>query len=180
MSKGSSLFDSLRARARGSLDRLPGKVGERLRELNEALGRPLADAEELADRRAFERGVAAPICAAAPDAAGSAATAGVGEAAAAVATPGGVTAGKTAAPVIVYHLDKHKGQLARLTQTLDAGDIPYRVLSLEGDPATQSAVRRDSNGRKLPLVFIAGECVGGREELHALERSGALAKKVWG
>jgi glutaredoxin len=67
-----------------------------------------------------------------------------------------------------------------LTQTLDGADIPYRILNLEGDSATQGSIKRDSNNRKLPLVFIAGECVGGRDELHALERSGELKKKVWG
>jgi glutaredoxin len=177
MSKARSLLDSLRARAHDSLHRLPGRVGERLRDVNEALGRPLADAEELADRRAFERGVASPT--GGGEAGSGRAAAGPVASDGAAAAASTATAGKTAAPVIVYHLDKHKSQLSRLTQTLDAGDIPYRVLNLEGDPATQSAVRRDSNGRKLPLVFIAGECVGGREELHAIERSGELAKKVW-
>ncbi|HRC56619.1 MAG TPA: hypothetical protein PKU97_11890, partial [Kofleriaceae bacterium] len=80
----------------------------------------------------------------------------------------------------VYHLDKHRLQLPRLTQPLEEAEIPFLVLNLEGDLATQSAVRRDSSGRKLPLVFIAGECVGGREALHELDRRGLLRKKVWG
>lgn len=171
-------WDSLRARVHGRLEKLPGGVGERLRGLNEALGRPLATADELADRRAFEQGLASPADAGAADA-GADAGAAARTAATASATAARA-AGKTAAPVIVYHLDKHRTQLPRLTQTLDGADIPYRILNLEGDPATQGSVRRDSDGRKLPLVFIAGECIGGRDELHALERSGELQKKVWG
>lgn len=161
-------WDSLKARAHQRLEKLPGGLGDRLRGLNEALGRPLASAAELEDRRAFEQGVA------------PAAPLGAKAAAPAAAAPFAQKDGKTAAPVIVYHLDKHRTQLPRLTQTLDGADIPYRILNLEGDPATQAAVRRDSDGRKLPLVFIAGECVGGREELHALEKSGELARRVWG
>lgn len=141
---------------------MPGRLGDRLRELNEELGQPLATAQELADRRAFEQSLA--LGAASPRPAEG---------------PGKAPSGQ-AAPVVVYHLDKHRSQLSRLTQPLDAAQIPYRVLSLEGDPATSEAVRRDAGGRKLPLVFIAGECVGGREELFELDRRGLLRKKVWG
>lgn len=161
-------WDSLRARAHRRLEKLPGGVADRLRGLNEALGRPLASADELEDRRAFEQGVASPVT---PGAAVNAA--------ASAAAKGSAEAGK-AAPVIIYHLDKHRTQLPRLTQTLDGADVPYRILNLEGDQATQEAVRRDADGRKLPLVFIAGECVGGRDELHAMEKSGELKRKVWG
>lgn len=169
------LLDGLRARAHAGLVRVPGRLGARLRGLNAALGQPLASADELAERRAFERAVsgAAPLAAAA-------ATAQPAEPARAAATPVAATPAREPAPVLVYHLDKHKSHLARLTAPLDAADIPYRVLSLEGDPATLSAVTRDSGGRKLPLVFIAGECIGGREELFELDRRGLLRKKVWG
>jgi glutaredoxin len=90
------------------------------------------------------------------------------------------TSKREAAPVVVYHLDKHRRDLGRFTEVLDASDIPYRVISLEGDAATTEAVRRDAGGRKLPLVFIAGDCVGGREELNAMDRSGELKRRVWG
>lgn len=146
---------SVRAKAFGWIEKTPGRIGALARRANEALGRPLASADELADRAAFAKGYAA----------GSAAAPAV--------------SAKEAAPVIVYHLDKHRRDIPRLTQVLDGAEIPYRVMNLEGDPATQSAVRRDSGGRKLPLVFIAGECIGSREELNALDRSGDLKKKVW-
>jgi glutaredoxin 3 len=172
VSSKQAVLDSLRAKAHQSLRRLPGRLGERLRDVNEALGRPLADADELRERRAFASGDLGGAASSPPAEAARAATSSSAAATAA-------SAGKIAAPVVIYHLDKHRDQLTRLVQVFDGADIPYRVLNLEGDPATQSAVRRDSGGRKLPLVFIAGECVGGREELHALERSGALAAKVW-
>ncbi|HRC55415.1 MAG TPA: hypothetical protein PKU97_05785, partial [Kofleriaceae bacterium] len=51
------LIDRLRVRAHDSLSRLPGRLGDRLRGLNLALGQPLASDAELAEKRAFERGL---------------------------------------------------------------------------------------------------------------------------
>jgi hypothetical protein len=155
-------LDGLRAKAFGVIERAGGRFGDVARKANEALGRPLATAEELRDREAFAGGYQNQSQTQTPSPASTS------------SKPG------EAAPVIVYHLDKHRRDIPRLTQVLDGAEIPYRVMNLEGDPATQAAVRRDSGGRKLPLVFIAGECVGQREELNALDRSGELKKKVWG
>jgi glutaredoxin-related protein len=53
-------------------------------------------------------------------------------------------------------------------------------MNIQDDPAAQSAVRRDSKGFRLPVVFIAGEVIGGRAELANLSASGELKKKVFG
>ena len=149
-------LDGVRARAFGLLERAPGKLRDVALRANEALGRPLASAAELEDRARFEAGYSS------------------------TQVPAPAPEKKEAAPVIVYHLDKHRRDISRLTQVLDANDVPYRVMNLEGDPATLAAVRRDAIGRKLPLVVIAGECVGAREELNAMDKSGELKKRVWG
>lgn len=150
-------LDELRSRAFGLL-------GARGRKLNDALGRPLAPKEELVDRRAFAAGYKETVVAAR-------------DAAPAVTkdTPRG-----EAAPVIVYHLDKQRRDLPRFTQVLDAAEIPYKVVNLEGDEAALAAVKRDAKGKRLPLVFIAGDCIGGREEMTAMDRTGELRKRVWG
>ena len=153
-----SRLDGARARARAALDRLPGRAGELARRANEALGRPLADEGELAERRAFEA---------------RAATAGAPKA----ATSSGA---KEPAPVIVYHMDKTRRDALKLTEILDGAGIPYRISNIQEDPAAQMAVRRDSKGFRLPVVFIAGEAVGGRAELVNLQASGELKKKVFG
>ncbi len=159
-----SRLDGVRARARTALDRIPGKAGELARRANEALGRPLADEAELADRRAFEaRGEAAP----APAPAAKPATA---------ASP----SANEPAPVVVYHMDKTRRDALRLTEILEGEGIPYRISNIQEDPAAQMAVRRDSKGFRLPVVFIAGEPIGGRAELLNLQTSGALKKKVFG
>jgi glutaredoxin len=154
-----SRLDGLRARAHATINKLPGKAGELARKANEALGRPLADEAELVDRRAFEaRGsVNTPVTA-------TASTKNTGD----------------AAPVIVYHMDKTRRDAVKLTELLDGAGIPYKVSNIQEDPAAQMAVRRDSKGFRLPVVFIAGEPIGGRTELTNLISSGELKKRVFG
>ena len=150
-------LDGLRAKAFGLVERAPGRLRALALKANDALGRPLADAQELEDRAAFSsttRGAATVTAAPAPQ--------------------------RDAAPVIVYHMDKTRRDAAKLTDMLDAEKIPYRVSNIQEDPAAQMAVRRDSKGYRLPIVFIAGEPVGGRTELTNLQTSGELRKKVFG
>jgi glutaredoxin-related protein len=156
-----SIVDRFRAGAHRALDKLPGKLGDVAKKANEALGRPLAAADELADRRAFESRVA-------------------GGAAPAVPAPAPVEASSEAAPVIVYYMDKQKRDVSKLTDVLDANGVKYTVTNIQEDPAAQFAVKRDSNGVRLPVAFIAGECVGGRVELVNLASSGELKRKVFG
>jgi glutaredoxin-related protein len=151
------LLDNVRVRAHAALERMPGKVGDSLRRANEALGRPLVDADELADRRAFDSRT------------------GAQEA------PAGKSAAKAeTAPVLVYHMDKQRRDVPKLLDILDANGVPYQVMNIQEDPAAQSAIRRDSKGQRLPVVFIAGECVGGREALINLANTGELKRKVFG
>jgi glutaredoxin-related protein len=87
---------------------------------------------------------------------------------------------REAAPVIVYHMDKTRRDAARLVEILEGAGIPHKVMNIQDDPAAQMAVRRDSKGFRLPVVFIAGEVVGARSELSNLASSGELIKKVFG
>jgi glutaredoxin-related protein len=153
-----SWFDKARAQAHGALSKLPGKVGETIRKANDALGRPLADETELAERRAFESKGVTPTEAAAKPAPSEA----------------------MVAPVIIYHMDKTRRDAQKLTDILDANGIEYKVTNIQEDAAAQYAVKRDSDGKRLPVVFIAGECLGGREELVNAASSGELKKKVFG
>jgi len=155
-----SALDQLRGRAGSLLARAPGRLGDLARRANDALGRPIADAAELADRRAFAQRSER---AAAP---------------ASTAKPAQTT--REPAPVIVYHMDKTRRDAHKLSEILDAHGVKHLVTNVQEDPAAQAAVRRDSNGIRLPVVFIAGECVGGRAELVTLAASGELQKKVFG
>ena len=158
-----SIADRIRAKAHAALERVPGSVGDKLRRANEALGRPFAAESELEERREFEArqsktGSAAPAPAAAPK------PAAAGE----------------AAPVIVYYMEKQKRDVSKLTDILDANGIKYTITNIQEDPAAQYAVKRDSKGLRLPVVFVAGDCVGGREQLVNAASSGELKKKVFG
>ena len=155
------LRDSIRARAFGLIGRAPGKIGDLARKANEALGRPLADSAELEDRRAF------------------AARGGLTVTTSSKAAASGAAVVETA-PVIVYHMDKTRRDAVKLTDMLDAEGVPYKVSNIQEDPAAQMAVRRDSAGFRLPVLFIAGEAIGGRAELGNLITSGELKTKVFG
>jgi len=154
-----SWIERARAQAHAAMTKLPGKAGELARKANEALGRPLADEAELADRRAFEARRTQP---------------------AAAAVPKQPTSGREAAPVVVYHMDKTRRDAAVLIQLLDGAGVPHKVVNIQEDPAAQMSVRRDSKGFRLPLVFVAGEPIGGRTELTNMVATGELTKKVFG
>jgi len=140
-------FDRLRDRAFRMIER-----SATARRFNDALGRPLASADELADRRAFAQGYTAP--------------------AAAAASPTGPAPAAEVAPVVVFTMDKQRRDADKLAQILEDAEVAYTVRSLESDPAAQAAVRRDSKGFRLPVVFIAGDAIGGRQELLNLGRDG--------
>jgi len=160
-----SWIDRARAQAHATLNKLPGKLGEAARKANDALGRPLADESELEERREFE-----------------ARTAKTSNGAATAATPAkpAATPAGDAAPVIVYYMDKQKRDVSKLTDILDANGVKYTVTNIQEDPAAQYAVKRDSKGLRLPVVFVAGDCLGGREQLVNAASSGELKKKVFG
>ena len=158
--RGMSLLDRIRDAGWKALEGRGGPLAETARKVNDALGRPLASADELADREAFARGY--------------------GSAPAPAPVAAEATPGREAAPVVVYYMEKQRRDVPRLTQVLDDAGIPYQLMSLEGDEAAQVAVRRDSKGHRLPLVFIAGEVVGGRTELTNLDRTGELKRRVFG
>lgn len=154
------LLDKLRDRGWRAIASGDGAIASTARRVNDTLGRPLASADELADREAFANGYGAtPAAAAAPAAK--------------------VT--QEVAPVVVYYFkEKQWRDAGKLTEVLDANGVPYKVVNLDGDEATQAAVRRDAKGRGGPLCFIAGECVGGRTELVMLAGSGELKRRVFG
>ena len=157
-----SIKDRLLARGHRVMEALPGKLGDAAKKANDFLGRPLADEHELEDRRAFmAKSKGGVVTVAAP---------------AAVPTP----SGSDQAPVIVYYMDKQKRDVSKLTDVLDANGVRYTVTNIQEDPAAQFAVRRDSNGHRLPVVFIAGDCIGGRAELVNAATSGELKKRVFG
>jgi len=63
---------------------------------------------------------------------------------------------------------------------LTAKDIPVQVLDRTDDEATRSWATTAAKQIEFPLLFIAGEPVGGLHELTQLDVNGQLARRVFG
>lgn len=124
---------------------------------NDLAGRPLASQAELAERREYEL-----VEELIKD--------GDGEAS---------DERREAAPVVLYHCDKHITGLRRITDVLDSTGIPYEVLNLEEDLAAREAVERESR-YPLPVVVVAGKAIGGALQVGKLAANGKLAEMVYG
>jgi glutaredoxin-related protein len=118
---------------------------------NDLAGRPFCSAEELAARR--ER--AHPTVAVAP-------------------------ARREPAPVMLYFDGKDHRSKTKLEELLRSRDIPFKVLDCTDDEATRSWALAAAKLPEFPLLFIAGEAVGGLHEATQLDVNGGLARRVFG
>ena len=167
------VIDSLRSRTYGVLS---SELGNGLAPVrwaksaalycNDVVGRPLADLGELDERVEAERQIREAKAAKA----------------AAVASEAAAQQKKQseAAPVVLFHNERHPREVNKIKLMLEGSGIPYQARDLSGDEASIEAVDRDSGGRELPLVFIAGDLVGGAQELGTLELNGKLQTMVFG
>ena len=120
---------------------------------NDLAGRPFCTAEELGRRRARH---------------------------AASRPAGPAAAAREAAPVMVYFDGQDPRTLAKVKELLIARDIPFQVLDCTDDEATRSWATTAARAHEFPLVFVAGEPVGGLHELTQLDVNGVLQKRVFG
>jgi glutaredoxin 3 len=63
-------------------------------------------------------------------------------------------------------------------QLLAARKVPYQEVDVTTDPAKRAWLVEATGRRTVPQIFIAGEPIGGFDELAALDRSGELAAKL--
>lgn len=133
--------------------------------VNEMAGKPLASAEEIDARRERERIRRERLATIRAERARTASAAG-GPA-------------REVAPVVVYVDERSGRDVGRIKGVLDGRNIPFRELDLEHDEASRSWVLTRAKGRALPIVFIAGEPVGGYDELVQLDVSGELERRVF-
>jgi glutaredoxin len=146
-------------------DRLPPLRWTRhaLSFVNDLAGRPLCSEEELA-RREAER------------------TALVTEVAAVAAGKASATANarREAAPVILYITDQDMRTKKKLEEILKGRDIPYTINDVTDDESSRSWALTQSKKMEFPLLFVAGEPIGGLDEVMQLDVTGGLVKKVFG
>ena len=158
------MFQSIRSRVYGALTDGRGDSFAPVRLAksaalfaNDIVGRPLASREEFAEREAFEANLAA-----------KAADVAAKEAA------------KEAAPVVVFHIERLPNELKKITDILKGEGIAHIVRSIPDDEAAISAAKMDSNDARFPMVFIAGDFIGGVEALTNALTSGELHTRVYG
>ncbi len=66
----------------------------------------------------------------------------------------------------------------RAKALLDKRGIAYEEIDITDEPDKRAWLVKTTGRRTVPQIFIKGEAIGGSDELHALDRSGELAKKL--
>lgn len=124
-------------------------VREVLGTVNDLAGRPFCSLVEL-DRRA-KRNAAGAVAQSAPE----------------------------AAPVMLYFDGKDHRTKRKMEELLRGREIPFRLLDVTDDEATRSWAVNAARREEFPLLFIAGEPIGGLHELTELDVNGRLVRKVF-
>jgi glutaredoxin 3 len=62
----------------------------------------------------------------------------------------------------------------RAKRLLDRKQVPYEEVDVAGDDDARERLTAQTGLRTVPQIFIGEECVGGSDDLHALERAGKL------
>lgn len=70
------------------------------------------------------------------------------------------------------------GYCVRAKRLLHARNIPFEEIDVTGDHAARAWLVQATGRRTVPQIFIGEESIGGSDELHALDASGALARKL--
>lgn len=84
------------------------------------------------------------------------------------------------APVMLYFDGKDHRTKKKIEELLQSKEIPFRLLDVTDDEATRSWATTQAKQLEFPLVFIAGDPVGGLHELMQLDVNGELARRVFG
>ncbi len=56
--------------------------------------------------------------------------------------------------------------------------IPFEEINVSGDAAQRDWLVKTTGRRTVPQIFIDGDPIGGSDELHELDRSGELARRI--
>ena len=160
--RGRVLLHGVLASEKG--DRLPPLRWTRhaLSFFNDLAGRPLCSEAELAQRETERAALAAEV-----------ATVRAGKESPAPAR-------REAAPVILYITDQDMRTKKKLEEILKGRDIPYLINDVTDDEASRSWALTQAKKQEFPLLFVAGEAIGGLDEVMQLDVTGGLLKKVFG
>ena len=56
--------------------------------------------------------------------------------------------------------------------------IPFEEINVSGDHAQRAWLVKTTGRRTVPQIFIDGDPIGGSDELHEMDRSGELARRI--
>src|SRR4051794_27237148 len=84
------------------------------------------------------------------------------------------------APVMLYFDGKDHRTKKKIEELLHAREIPFKLLDVTDDEATRTWATAAAKQVEFPLVFIAGEAIGGLHELTQADVNGHLKTRVWG
>jgi glutaredoxin len=151
-----AMLDRLRAKTFKALtsrtgNKLPGVklVKKAALYVNDTVGQPLADEQELERRAAFDAGKS-------------------GGATATAAEP---------VPVVLWHKGEQR-EVASIVKILKDKGIAFDQRDVEGDEPTMEALHREGGGRPLPILFVADTCLGGAVAVRNLASSGELERLI--
>lgn len=85
-----------------------------------------------------------------------------------------------AAPVMLYMDWNSRPDLKRITDVLRSAGIEWKELDVTEDESTRAWVKAAAGLDDLPVLFIAGEVIGGVQEVVQADAIGELKKKVFG
>ena len=81
--------------------------------------------------------------------------------------------------VIVY-TTQYCPYCTRAKNLLQSKNIPFQEVDLTNDDKKREELENKTGHMTVPMIFIGDEFIGGSDDLHALEASGQLDKKVKG
>ncbi len=89
-------------------------------------------------------------------------------------------AGREAAPVMLYMDWNSRHDLKRITEVLISAGIKWQELDVTEDESTRAWVKANGGVEDLPVLFVAGEAIGGYQEVAQADVTGDLKRKVFG
>lgn len=93
---------------------------------------------------------------------------------------GAAQAKREAAPVVLYVTDQDFRTRRKIEEIFKGREIPFQTNDVTEDEASRSWALTQAKKAEFPLVFIAGEPIGGLDEVMQLDVRGELSKKVFG
>lgn len=75
---------------------------------------------------------------------------------------------------VVVYIKDYCPYCSKAKALLNKKKVPFREVDLENDPQRAEELFAKTGFRTVPQIFIGSDCIGGCDDLYALEASGEL------